>query len=223
MIVFTPANLQEAVDLTQDAFDLAMKYRNPAMILVDGFMGQMMESVEIKTRKAEAPSSNASWALGWRAARGGRRNMIYSMRIEPEALEPHNTYLQEKYRRIKENDARCEHYKVEDAELVLTAYGTTSRVCRSAINNLRAEGYKVGMLRPLTVWPFPSASFSNLPGCVRAILDVEMSAAFRMADDVRLSLSRNIPVLTAGRWGGFAPSVRHIEDKCKEMLKEVSK
>jgi len=219
MIVLTPANLQEAVDLTQDAFDLSQKYRTPVMILVDGFMGQMMESVEIKPRKVESPSSNSSWALGWREERGGKSAMIYSMRLEAEDLETHNTYLQAKYKKIKENEARCENFMVDDAELLLTAYGTTSRVCRSAVNNLRAEGHKVGMLRPLTVWPFPSANLANLPGSVKTILDVEMSAAFPMADDVRLSLSRNIPVFTSGRWGGFAPTVRQIEDKCKELLK----
>jgi len=219
MIVLTPGNLQEAVDLTQDAFDLSQKYRTPVMILADGFMGQMMESVEILPRKIEDPASNAPWALGWRPERGGERAVVYSMRIEPEKLEPHNTHLQEKYNRIKANEARYEHYMVEDAELVLTSYGTTSRVCRSAINNLRAEGYKVGMMRPITAWPFPSAGLSNLPGSVKAILDVEMSAAFHMADDVRLSLSRDIPVFTTGRWGGFAPTVRHIEEKCKELLK----
>jgi len=219
MIVLTPANLQEAVDLTQDAFDLSQKYRTPVMILVDGFMGQMMESVEVKPRKIEDPASNSSWALGWRQERGGKSAMVYSMRLEPEDLEVHNTYLQEKYRQIKEKEARCENFMVDDAELLLTAYGTTSRVCRSAVNNLRAEGHKVGLLRPLTVWPFPSANLANLPGCVKAILDVEMSAAFPMADDVRLSLSRDIPVFTSGRWGGFAPTVRQIEDKCKELLK----
>jgi len=225
MIVMTPGNLQEAVDLTQDAFDLSQKYRNPVMILVDGFMGQMMESVEILPRKVEAPSSNASWALGWRKERGGNHATLYSMRIEPERLEPHNTHLQEKYRRIEANEARYEHYMIEDAELVLASYGTTSRVCRSAINNLRAEGHKVGMMRPITAWPFPVAGITSLPGSVKAILGVEMSAAFPMSVDVRLALheaSRYIPLFTTGRWGGFAPTVRHVEEKCKELLKEVS-
>lgn len=219
MIVMVPGNLQEAVDLTQDAFDLSQKYRMPAMILVDGFLGQMMEAVEISPRKTEDPSTNAAWALGWRKERGGKHATVYSMLLTPELLEAHNTHLQEKYKRVKANEARFEHYMVDDAELLLTAYGTTSRVCRSAINNLRGEGYKVGMMRPITAWPFPSAGLSKLPESVKVILDVEMSAAFPMATDVRMSLTRDIPILTTGRWGGFSPTVQHVEEKCKEILK----
>ena len=227
MVVLTPGNLQEAVSLTQDAFDLSQKYRTPVMILVDGFMGQMMESVEILPRKTETPESNANWALGWRKERGGKRAVTYSMLIEPDKLEPHNLHLREKYKLIEANEARYEHYMVGDAELLLTSYGTSSRVCRSAIDNLRAEGYKVGMMRPITAWPFPVAGLTKLPGSVKAILDVEMSVLFQMVDDVRLALgisplSRDIPVFTTGRWGGFCPAVREVEEKCKEVLEEVS-
>ncbi|MCL2009015.1 MAG: 3-methyl-2-oxobutanoate dehydrogenase subunit VorB [Synergistaceae bacterium] len=222
MLVMSPGNLQEAVNLTQDAFELSQKYSMPVMVLVDGFLGQMMEAVEISPRKAEDPSVNAAWALGWWKERGGKRATVYSMYLDPEILEAHNTRLQEKYKIVKANEARFEHYMADDAELLLTSYGTTSRVCRSAINNLREEGYKVGMMRPLTVWPFPSAGLSRLPECVKGILDVEMSAAFPMADDVRISLTRNIPIFTTGRWGGFSPTVRQIEDKCREVLREVS-
>ena len=218
LIVMAPGNLQEAVDLTQDAFDLSQKYRILVMVLADGFMGQMMEAVEISPRAAEDPATNAPWALGWRKERGGRYT-ARSMYLNPEKLEEQVTHLYEKYERIKANEARFEHYLVDDAELVITSYGTTSRVCRSAINNLRAEGYKVGMMRPITVWPFPTAGLSKLPASVKAILDVEMSADFQMANDVRLSLSRDIPVHTTGRWGGFSPTVRHIEEKCIEVLK----
>jgi 2-oxoglutarate ferredoxin oxidoreductase subunit alpha len=219
LIVLAPGNLQEAANLTQDAFDLAMKYRTLVMVLADGFMGQMMEAVEILPRKIEDPASNASWALGWRTERGGKRAPIYSMQLDPDVLEAHDTRLQQKYAKIKEAEARYEHYKVEDAELLITSYGTTSRICRSAVNNLREEGYKVGMMRPITVWPFPEKGLSNLPGSVKAILDVEMSAAFQMLDDVRLSIKRDIPMFTTGRWGGYSPTVRQIEEKCKELLK----
>ena len=219
VIVLVPGNLQEAVNLTQDAFDLSQKYRTPVMVLADGFMGQMMEAVEILPREIEDPKSNSSWALGWREERGGKSVSIYSMQLNPDKLEAQDTHLQEKYRCIEANEARFEHYMVEDAELLLTAYGTTSRVCRSAINNLRASGYKAGMMRPITAWPFPSEGLSKLPDSVKAILDVEMSAAFHMLEDVRLSLTRDIPLFTTGRWGGYSPTVRQVEEKCVEVLK----
>lgn len=218
MIVLAPGNLQEAVEFTQDAFDLSQKYRTPVMLLADGFMGQMMEAVEIKPRKTENPAQNAEWALGWWKERGNKRAMLYSMHMDPEKLEAHDTHLQKKYAQIKANESRYEHYLVEDADLLITAYGTTSRVCRSAINNLRAEGHKVGMVRPMTLWPFPVAAFSDLPKTVKGILDVEMSAAFQMVDDVRLATLCDVPIATTGRWGGFSPSVRQVEEKCRELL-----
>jgi 2-oxoglutarate ferredoxin oxidoreductase subunit alpha len=218
IVVLAPGNLQEAVDLTQDAFELSQKYRTPVLVLADGFMGQMMEAVEIKPRKTEEPVSNAGWALGWRKERGGKRAVVYSMLMDPDKLEPHDTYLQEKYARIRANEARFEHYEIEDAELAVTAYGTTARVCRTAIKNLREEGFKVGMVRPVTIWPFPTAAYSGLPKSVKGILDVEMSSAFQMLDDVRLATSCELPVATTGRWGGHSPTVRQIEEKCKELL-----
>jgi 2-oxoglutarate ferredoxin oxidoreductase subunit alpha len=218
VIALAPGNLQEAVNLTQDAFDLSQKYRTPVIVLADGFMGQMMEAVEIKPRKTEDPASNAEWALGWWNERGGRHVTLYSMQLDPDKLEAHDTHLQEKYARIRTNEPRYEHYRLEDAELALTAYGTTSRVCRSAINNLREKGFKVGMVRPITLWPFPAAGYSDLPESVRGILDVEMSAAFQMLDDVRLATLCDLPIATAGRWGGYSPTVSQIEEKCKELL-----
>ena len=220
IIVLAPGNLQEAVELTQDAFALSQKYRTPVMLLADGFMGQMMEAVEIEPRETETPSSNAEWAMGWRDERGGKRVVIRSMLLDPDKMEPFSAHLQEKYAKIRESEARFEHFMVEGAELVVTAYGTTSRVCRSAVNSLRAEGLKVGMVRPITVWPFPVKGYSSLPKSVRGILDVEMSPAFQMTDDVRLATLCDLPVTTEGRWGGYSPSVRQIEDKCKELLRK---
>ena len=222
MIVLTPGNLQEAVDLTQDAFDLSQKYRIPVMVLADGFMGQMMEAVEILPRKAEDPATNADWALGWWKERGGKSVTVKNIYLGPDILEAHDTHLTEKYELIKANETRFEHYMADDAELLLTSYGTTSRVCRSAVNNLRKDGYKVGMMRPITAWPFPTEGLSKLSESVKAVLDVEMSSTFQMSDDVRLALASDIPVFTTGRWGGFSPTVRHVEEKCKEMLKGLA-
>lgn len=220
IIVLAPGNLQEAVDFTQDAFDLSQKYRIPVMLLADGFMGQMMEAVDIKERKTEDPSVNSKWALGWWNERGGHHTTIYSMQLDPDKLEAQDTHLQKKYAQIRANEARFEHYRIDDAELVITSYGTTSRVCRSAINNLREEGYKVGMIRPTTLWPFPVAAFADLPKSIKGILDVEMSAAFQMVDDVRLATLCDLPIATTGRWGGYSPSVRQVEEKCRELLKK---
>ena len=210
MIVLAPDNLQEAVDLVQDGFDLAQKHRTPVMLLADGFMGQMMEAVEIRTREVPDPSVNAEWALGWRKERGGERSVLYNLKLNPEDLEDRVTHLQRKYLEIREKEQRFERYKVDDAELVIAAYGTTSRMARTAIDRLREEGLKVGLIRPITLWPYPVKGFENLPASVRMLLDVEMSAEYQMLDDVKVAIDCRLPVETFGRWGGFTPSVHEI-------------
>lgn len=216
-LVLAPGNLQEAVDLTQDAFDLSQKYRMLAIILADGFMGQMMEAVEIKERKPEDPSVNKDWALGFMKERGKSR-IMFSMYLSPDELEAHNVHLQKKYNNVRATEQRWESFMTDDADLVISAYGTTSRICRSAIVNLRAEGLKVGLIRPITLWPFPVKGFEALPGCVKKILDVEMSASFQMCDDVKLAVKCKLPVETFGRSGGNAPSVREVEEACRKAL-----
>lgn len=216
--VLAPDNLQEAVDLVQDAFDLSQKYRTPVMLLADGFMGQMMEAVEIRERKIEDPKSNADWALGWRKERGGKRTVIYNLKLDPDELEAHVTHLQKKFSKIRAEEQRFERYQVDDAELVVVSYGTTSRMVRTAIDSLRDEGMKVGMIRPISLWPYPTIGFENLPKTVKGLLDIEMSAEFQMVEDVKLAISCRLPVATFGRWGGHAPSVREVEDKCRELL-----
>jgi 2-oxoglutarate ferredoxin oxidoreductase subunit alpha len=221
IIVLAPNNLQEAVDLTQDAFELSQKYRTLVMILSDGFMGQMREAVEINPRKAEDPIINKDWALGFMKERG-KSHISLSMQLDPDLLEAHNIYLQKKYGEIKEKEQRWEHYMLDDAELMVAAYGTPSRICYSAISNLREQGYKVGMVRPITLWPFPIKGFENLPKSIKRILDIEMSASFQMSDDVRLATSCKYPLETFGRFGGCAPSVKEVEDACKRALSNVS-
>ena len=221
IIVLGPNNLQEAVDLTQDAFELSQKYRIIVMILSDGFMGQMMESVEINPRKPEDPIVNKDWGLGYMKERG-KSNTALSMHLDPDKLEAHNLHLQEKYAKIKENEQRWEHYMMDDAELMITSYGTTSRICYSAISNLRDQGFKVGMVRPITLWPFPDKGFENLPGSVKKILDIEMCSSFQMLDDVKLATKCRLPFETFGRSGGNSPSVREVEDACKKALNNVS-
>ena len=221
IIVLAPNNLQEAVDLTQDAFELSQKYRILTMILTDGFMGQMMEAVEINPRAAEDPIVNKEWGLGFMKERG-KSHITLSMHLNPDKLEAHNVHLQSKYAKIRENEQRYEHYMVDDAELIISSYGTTSRICYSAVSNLRAQGYKVGMVRPITLWPFPDKGFENLPGNTKGILDIEMSASFQMANDVKLATKCKFPLETFGRCGGYSPSVREVEEACVKAFKNVS-
>jgi len=209
--------LQEAIDLVMKAFDLADLYRNPVMVLVDGFMGQMMEAVEFKApEKLELPDKK-EWAVGYRKERG-RRAIVKTLSLEPDPLEEHNRRLQEKYRRIEKNEVRHESYMMDDdVELVMVAYGTTSRIVRSSLKALRAEGIKAGMIRPITAWPFPYEPFKKLPPSVKSVLAVEMSCG-QMVEDVKLGVAERFPVHFYGRCGGNAPSVEEVVRAAKETL-----
>ena len=215
LLVLAPSTLQEGVDLTMEAFGLAEKYRNPVMILGDGFMGQMMEAVEFPT-PAPIVSDKKEWAVGYTKGRGNRA-VIKSLYLDPERLEAHNAKLQAKYRAMEQNEVRYESYQMEDAEIVLTAYGTTARIARSAIMNLRNQGLKVGMLRPISLFPFPYAPFENLPASVRHVLVVEMSCG-QLIDDIKIGVGRAVPISFHGRVGGMCPTVEEIEEKIKSVI-----
>lgn len=211
LLVLAPSTLQEGVDLTMLAFDLAEKYRNPVMILGDGFMGQMMEAVEFHAPESASFSDKKGWAVGYMEERGSRA-LIKSLYLDPEVLEKHNMKLQAKYREMERNEVRFENYRTDDAEILIAAYGTTARISRSAVNELRREGLRVGMIRPITVYPFPYAPFENLPKGVKDVLVVEMSCG-QMLDDVRIGVGKTVPVHFHGRTGGIAPSVDEIKAK----------
>jgi len=217
IIVLAPSTLQECVDLTQLSFDLAQKYRILVMVAADGFMGQMMEAVEIKPSPTKDQPADQSWGLGFMEERGGKRSHLHSLFLAPEPLEEHNRKLQEKYSAIKAAEQRCELYHADDAELLIAAYGTTARISRSAVNNLRAEGLKVGMIRPITLWPYPYEAFKKIPSTVKNILVAEMNAG-QMVDDVKVATGCRYPVSFYGRTGGFAPSVKEIENECRKIL-----
>lgn len=216
LLVFSPSTLQETVDLVQSAWDYAFKYRNPVMILADGFMGQMMEPVEIKEYKTDR-GDYKSWALGNFAERGNRRSLLKSMNLTPELLEDHNIKLQKKYDQMQKEEMKYELIDMEDAELVIASYGTSARIAKTAIGHLREEGYKVGMVRPITLFPFPYSAFDKIPSTTRHILDVEMNMG-QMVDDVKVATKCRFPVSFFGHCGGLAPSVEEIEEKCKEIL-----
>jgi 2-oxoglutarate ferredoxin oxidoreductase subunit alpha len=215
LLVLAPSTLQEAVDLTQLAFDLAFIYRNPVMIAADGFMGQMMEAVEITEHKSEGLPDVTPWALGNMDKRG-ERSVLKSLYLDPEKLEKHNLKLKEKYDAMQK-EVRWEEYRTDDAEYLLAAFGTTARIARSAISNLRDEGVKVGMIRPITLYPFPQDQIRKLSEQVKHVLVVEMNTG-QMLEDVQAAVCDRAPVSFFGRCGGIAPSVKEIEDKLRELL-----
>lgn len=215
VIVYAPENIQEMVDLVQAAFDVADYYRNPVLVLGDGMIGQMMEPVEFK----EVPKRDLSpkdWATtGTKETR--KPHAIYTLALDTEELEKHNLKLHEKYQRIKKTEARYESYNLEDAEIVICAYGTTARIAKSAIALLAEEGIKAGLIRPITVWPYPQEAFSEISDKTKAVLTVEMSCG-QMIDDVKIALNGRLPVEFYGRTGGAIPSAKVIAKRVKDLL-----
>ena len=218
MIVLAPASLQESVDLVQDAFDLAEEYRGPVMILADGMIGQMMEPIEWKERERK-PAPDTAWAAG--SGDGGEPRFITSLRLDSGENERFNLRLQEKYKLITEKEPRYEAIDCEDADMILVAYGTTARIALSAARDLRGEGLKVGLFRPITLWPWPSEALLRLARqeSVKLVMAVEMSAG-QMVEDVRLAVRFEKPVHFYGRTGGMIPEPEHIAQAAREALKQ---
>ncbi|TQQ85166.1 3-methyl-2-oxobutanoate dehydrogenase subunit VorB [Peptacetobacter hominis] len=213
--VFAPSTVQEAVDMIQEAFDVADYYRTPVMVIADGMIGQMMEPVEFKApeRKRELPPKD--WATT--GTKGQRKpNVINSLYLSPEVLEEHCWHLNEKFKKMEENEVQYEMYNTEDAELVFVAYGTTSRVVRNAVDELRAEGLKVGLIRPKVLWPFPNKAFKEIPNA-KDLFVVEMSMG-QMIEDVKLASECKLPVHFHGRPGGMVPVPKDLVRMAKEIL-----
>jgi 2-oxoglutarate ferredoxin oxidoreductase subunit alpha len=212
--VYAPANLQEIVDLTYTAFDVADIYRTPVYILGDGMLGQMMEPVEFGNH-VERALPPKDWATT--GTRGdGKPKIINSLRLDPNDLEQHNLNLQAKYREIEEKEVKYEQYMTEDAEYIIVAFGIISRIAKTAISHARAAGLKVGMIRPITLWPFPVQPFAETKNQVNAYLTVEMSAG-QMVEDVRLAVNGAKPVYFYGRMGGNVPTHEEIFNQVKEI------
>jgi 2-oxoisovalerate ferredoxin oxidoreductase alpha subunit len=206
-IVLAPASAQEAVDLTRMAFDLADEYRNPAYVLMDACIGQVMEPVEFP-RDAVRPST-PEWAVMGTAET--RKHLITSIYLDPPDMERHIRKLEAKYRRLEERHVLAEPYRTDDAEIVLVGYGIVSRVLQAVVEQLRTHGLRVGMLRPITLFPFPSAVIREIAGHARVFVTVEMSTG-QMVDDVRLALNGRRPVEFYGRCGGMVPSAEEVLD-----------
>lgn len=207
ILVFAPSTVQEMVDLVSDAFDLADQYRMPAMILADGMLGQMMEPVEIRPATNKKPIEKP-WATN---GHQGKRvhNVVNSLYLKAQDLE---RLVQERYQRyetIKQTQQRAEEYLMEDAEYAVVAYGASSRVSRSAVNAAREMGIKVGLVRPVSLWPFPVDAIQRAAGQVKGLLVVEMSMG-QMVDDVRLAVNGKKPVEFYGRTGGMIPTPAEV-------------
>jgi pyruvate/2-oxoacid:ferredoxin oxidoreductase alpha subunit len=192
-------------DLTMLAFDLADRYRNPVMVVADGFTGQMMEAVEFPEPLSELPEK--PWAV--MGTRETAKNLINSIYMSPEELEEHVSHLFRKYAKIEVEEARFEEVHTEDAELIVVGYGITSRLLRSAVGKVRADGLRVGLLRPITLWPFPAKRIEELAEKVKGFLVAELSTG-QMVEDVRLAVEGRVPVGFHGRWGGSVPSVEEL-------------
>jgi 2-oxoisovalerate ferredoxin oxidoreductase alpha subunit len=203
--VLAPASVQEMADLTILAFDLADAYRNPAVILADGFIGQMMEPLDLTYREVLIPEK--PWAV--KGTKESRKNMISSIFLEADDLENHVRKLEAKYIRASRLEARHETFETDEAELLLVGYGITSRVLRSAVEMARNEGFKVGLFRPITLWPFPKQALRDAASKVNKVLVVELSNG-QMLEDVKLTLNGKVPVHFYGRAGGNVPAVEEI-------------
>ncbi len=215
LIVLAPASVQEMADFVSLGFDLAFKYRNPVMILSDGAIGQMMEKVWLNPQR-ERSKEIPEWATTGKTA-DRKRNIITSLELDPFRQEVFNRKLVEKYDAIRENEVRLEEYRCEDAEYLLVAYGTSARVCQKAVQLAREQGIKAGLLRPITLFPFPTKRISELAGQLKMALAVEMSAG-QMVEDVQLSINGKIPVHYYGRMGGMVPTPDEVVENLKERI-----
>ena len=212
-IVFGPSSVQELVDCMPLAFDLADQYRMAVVILADGILGQMMEPIVFdKKPRRKLPAKD--WALT--GADGREQNIVRSLWLGEKVLEQLNYKLQNKYEQIEKNEVLCEQYEVDDAEIVVVAYGVAARIVRSAVERARQQGIKVGWIRPITLWPFPTEQISRAAEDLKVFLTVEMSCG-QMVEDVKLAVAGKAPVLFYGRPGGGVPTVEQIFEKIKDL------
>lgn len=218
-IVLAPDSVQEMADFVDLAFTLAFKYRNPAMILADGVIGQMMEKVvlpPIKPRRTEEEiRKECPWATIGRT-KDRKPNIITSLELKPEAMELRNLHLQEKYKTIREKEVRYETIQCDDADFIVVAFGSAARLTQKAMEMAREEGLKVGLLRPITLWPFPSEAIAQVAKSKKGVLVVEINAG-QMVQDVRLAVNGDIAVDHFGRLGGIVPEPEEIVEAIKKM------
>lgn len=220
VIVLAPNSVQEMADFVDLAFELAFKYRNPAMILSDGVIGQMMEKVVLPPQKPrrteEQILKECPWATTGRSA-DRQPNILTSLELKSEIMEQRNLHLQEKYRQIEENEVRYETLMTDDADYVIVAFGSAARVAEKAIELAREQGIKAGLFRPITLWPFPKKPLSSVAKDCKGVLVAEINAG-QMVEDVRLALNGTVKVEHYGRLGGIVPEPEEIVNAIKEKL-----
>jgi len=213
VLVYAPDSVQESVDLTQKAFDRADYYRTPTMILVDGVIGQMMEPCEIKEIDT-SKNYDKSWAVG--RGNGSEQTIVSSLHLDPHNLNKHNKKLQEKYAVMACDEVMYETDQCQDADVLLVAYGTASRIARTAMREAREKGLKVGLFRPITVWPFPSKKLKETAKQAKSVVVIEMSAG-QMLFDVKVALEGSKPISFVGEMGGIIPSTDQILAEIKKV------
>lgn len=220
MIVLAPASVQDMADFVGLGLDLSFKYRTPAMLLSDGIIGQMMEKVVLPParprRTDEEIRQQCPWAVTGKHGRK-HRNVSTTLELESHAMEDNNKRLQQTYAEIERNEVRYEEYMTDDADYLFVAFGCMSRICKKSIEQARARGIKVGLLRPITLWPFPSEAIGRLAGRVKGILTAEMNAG-QMVEDVRLAVEGRVPVCHFGRNGGIVPNPGEVVDSLVEQF-----
>ena len=220
VIVLAPNSVQEMADFVDLAFELAFKYRNPAMILSDGVIGQMMEKIVLPPYKPRRTDEEVMRECPW--ASFGRKkdrqpNIITSLELKPEIMEERNIHLQKKYQQIRENEVRYETQQCEDADYVIVSFGSAARISEKAIELAREEGIKVGLFRPITVWPFPTDQVREIARGKKGVLVAEINAG-QMVEDVKLAINGEVPVDYFGRLGGIVPEPEEIVDALKSKL-----
>jgi 2-oxoisovalerate ferredoxin oxidoreductase alpha subunit len=215
-IVLAPDSVQEMADLTALAFELAERYRNPVVLMADGYIGQMMEPVEFPAEAIEAPLP--PWAVA--GTKQTRRNLVTSIHLEPDEMEAHVLGLEAKYREVERLEVRFENYRTDDADIVLAGYGIIARILKSVAEQARAEGLRVGVLRPITLYPFPTTAFQRAARQASLFLVVELSNG-QMVEDVRLALEGTCPVAFYNRMGGNVPSAEEVLEVLRAKAAEV--
>ncbi|PKQ64951.1 3-methyl-2-oxobutanoate dehydrogenase subunit VorB [Labilibaculum filiforme] len=221
LIVLAPASVQEMNDFVDLSFELAFKYLNPAMILSDGVIGQMMEKVELSEYKPrwtaeEIEKISGSWATTGKTP-GAQRRISTSLDLDSAKQEIFNHKLQAKYRAMEENEVRFEKIACDDAEYLFVAYGSSARICQKAVEQAREKGIKVGLLRPITLFPYPTKAIQEMLKNVKGILAVEMSAG-QMVEDVRLAVNGKVPVEHFGRYGGIIPTPEEVVEALEQKI-----
>ena len=222
LLCMAPASVQEAVEMVMQAFGLAEKYRNPVMILGDGLIGQMMEPVEFPDKLKAKPSNKDDWATnGMDTRKSNKRNLVKTLYLDPEELNAHNLKLKAKYDRMEREETRFESYNMEgDYKALIVSYGTMSRVCRTAIDILKADGMEIGMLRPQTVFPFPVKAINEAAAknSCEVVFSIEMSMG-QMMEDVERSVRGQRPVHWYGKCGGEVPTPEEVMDVVRSIVK----